>query len=84
MSEWTAIKDKPPEISGRYLVFQAKEPHMHNTAAYSYPHPLCCKPNIAYFRNYGEFYEWVWDSFSIHPCNPTHWMPLPERPKGEQ
>ena len=81
MSEWISVKDKLPEKSGRYLVYEVKGEHSHNCAAYNYPYP-CCKVNIAYFRKYcPPGIDWMWNSFDDYKCNPTHWMELVEAPK---
>lgn len=77
--EWISVKDKLPEKSGRYMVYEVKEEHSHNCAAYNYPYP-CCGVNIAYFRCF-QSSNWEWSSFEKYKCTPTHWMPLPEPPK---
>lgn len=78
MSEWRSVKDHPPEKGGRYLVYEEKEEHMHNAAAFDYPYP-CCDVNVAYFMRFGE--RWRWSSFETEKCTPTHWMQLPKAPR---
>lgn len=78
MTEWIKCSDRMPEKGGRYLVFETKNPHSHNCAAYNYPYP-CCKPNIAYYMRYCD--GWSWNSFDDNECSPTHWMPLPTPPE---
>lgn len=78
-NDWISLKDRFPEESGRYLVFEIQKSHTHNCAAFRHPYP-CCKVNIAYFtlfKNNG----WIWSSFSEQDCNPTHWMALPNPPE---
>lgn len=81
-TEWISVENKLPEKFERYLVFEKLGPHAHTTAAYDYPHPLCCGVNIAYFCTWRN--GWQWDSFSKEKCNPTHWMPLPKPPKDKE
>jgi len=80
MMEWIKVKDKVPRKSGRYLVFEEKDDHMHNCAAYNYPYP-CCEINIAYYCAFDN--SWVWSSFEPSACSPTHWFYLPELPREE-
>lgn len=75
--EWISVEDSLPEKGGRYLVYEKKPPHAHNCAVFNYPYP-CCEPNIAYFHAYSNL--WAWSSFSSDPCDPSHWMPIPEPP----
>ena len=92
MNEWISVKDRLPEKPGRYLVYEEKDKHLtpttkvgglrrvivHNLLAFNYTYP-CCKPNIAYYRQYCD--GWQWSSLSDNLCTPTHWMSLPEPPK---
>lgn len=79
MNEWISVKDALPKESGRYLIYTIKAEHAHNAAAYDYPYP-CCKPNIAYYNKFDNF--WKYSSFDSNlPLPPTHWMTLPEPPK---
>lgn len=77
--EWVKCSNQLPEKSGRYLVYEIKEEHSHNCAAYNYP-IACCESNIAYFRCF-QSKDWEWNSFDENNCNPTHWMPLPNPPE---
>ena len=79
IDQWISVKDRLPEILGRYFVYEIKEEHLHNCAAFNYPYPCCCV-NIAYFRSF-QSNDWQWSSFTEMKCNPTHWMPLPQPPK---
>ena len=78
MSEWIRIADRLPEKSGRYLVYEEKNEHGHNLAAFNYAYP-CCEPNIAYYQRYCD--GWQWNSSYQNLCTPTHWMLLPEPPR---
>lgn len=44
-----------------------------------------CKSGIytAYLARDGKYPLWHKLNSKSHYCNPTHWMPLPEPPKGE-
>jgi hypothetical protein len=77
--KWIKVTDKLPEKSGRYLVYEKKEPHCHNCAAYNYP-VKCCEPNIAYFRCF-QLRNWEHFTQCNNKCNPTYWMPLPDNPE---
>lgn len=80
-NKWIECSEKLPEKSARYLVYEEKDKHAHNCAAYNYPYP-CCEVNIAYFRCF-QTADWSWSSFTDMKCTPTHWMPLPP-PKENQ
>ncbi len=80
MSEWINIHNQLPEKDGRYLIYELKPSHMHNCLVFNYPYP-CCEPNIAFFQLF--HLRWSYHSNSNQPCNPTHWMPLPEPPQSE-
>ena len=76
--EWIKCSDKLPEKSGRYLIFEVKEEHSHNCAAYNYP-IACCEPNIAYFRCF-QANDWEFYTHAGSICKPDYWMTLPEKP----
>ncbi len=64
--EWIKIEDRKPNIHDRILVFDGKTIY------------------TVIFHKYGylEVYSCVCDCFEgSNIINPTHWMPLPEKPK---
>ena len=80
MSKWISVDDELPTTDRSVLVVE-NQGYM-STAAY-----------------YGIKIGWIAESFGENSyyndgdymnssskidCNPTHWMPLPEPPKGEQ
>lgn len=75
--EWIKCSDRLPEESGRYNVFEIKEPHKHDFAAYDYL-IACCGVNIAYYDVHNNL--WSYSSFNFSICTPTHWMALPKSP----
>lgn len=76
--EWISVKDKLPEKSGRYLVFDKCKSGIHNCLAWNWAYP-CCEVNIAYFTG-GQFSSWSWATDINLECVPQYWMPLPEVP----
>ena len=67
VQEWISVKDKVPENSGRYLVIRRNK--YDGSIATDIETYIKCKIG-----------EW-WLNDYIY--NRTHWMPLPEPPKGE-
>ena len=68
--KWISVKDRLPEKCGRFLVYGSRG------GIYT-----------AEFRKFGdlggEYPHWHKLNSKNHRCDPTHWMPLPEPPKGE-
>ena len=69
-SKWTPVTERPPEKCDRFLVYGSRG------GIYT-----------AEFRKFsdfgGEYPHWHKLNSKNHHCEPTHWMPLPEPPKGE-
>lgn len=70
---WISVKERMPETEGRYLVF----------------------PIGKYYGEVVNFTLWPYDEIPsrnffydndgmLHVVTPTHWMPLPPAPKGEE
>ena len=67
VQEWISVKDRLPEESGYYLVFADNGR----------------REVLSYSKKYQAFNAFD-DAYSEEYVIPvTHWMPLPERPKGE-
>ena len=85
-NEWTSVKDRLPEKDGQYLcvcsAFQYSSPYI-ITSWFS--ENLYKVDKYDFFNRKGKsgFYEYdsEWGYFEHN--NVTHWMPLPELPKGE-
>ena len=67
VQEWISVKDKLPEYSGRYLVIR-RDKHNGSTSTAIETYIKC------------KVGEW-WSNDYVY--NVTHWMSLPEPPKGE-
>ena len=72
VQEWISVKDRLPEEKGWYLVYTTP-----NREHKSINKAMFCKGYA-----WGNF-EPYWRGAGGHWANVTHWMPLPEPPKGE-
>ena len=70
--KWISVKDRLPEEEGWYLVYTTP-----NREHKSINKAMFCKVYAC-----GNF-EPYWRGAGGHWANVTHWMPLPEAPKGE-
>ena len=73
-SEWISVDERLPETEGFYLVWNKGQKINQVRFFYRLPpnYPVESHPEIReYFGNFAD-YKWI-----------THWMPLPEVPKGE-
>lgn len=71
VEEWISVKEMLPEVFDEVLVY--------NNCGYE------SIVSIAWRRS-GSNGGWIWDSRMSYPedlVNVTHWMPLPQPPKGE-
>ena len=70
VQEWIPVTERLPEKCDRFLVYGSRG------GIYT-----------AEFRKFsdfgGEYPHWHKLNSKNHHCEPTHWMPLPEPPKGE-
>ncbi len=90
MNEWKSVKSFPPPRDGRQLLMTDGE-HVHVCYPKRFPRPLSqinsYDENGASFSKLGDVWEYFRDetvpghSWSMVP---THWMEIPELPKGEQ
>jgi hypothetical protein len=71
-TNWISVKDRLPEEEGWYLVYTTP-----NSEYKSINKAMFCKGYAL-----GNF-EPYWHGAGGHWANVTHWMPLPEPPKGE-
>ena len=72
VQEWISVKDRLPEEEGWYLVYTTP-----NREHKSINKAMFCKGYA-----WGNF-EPYWRGAGGHWANVTHWMPLPQPPKGE-
>lgn len=84
--EWISVKDRLPDADGKVLVFiPQREGCLQNGMYLGELKPIKANDGSGNFFNIPiEASEWtVWGfSYFEHPIV-THWMPLPELPKGE-
>ena len=69
MSEWIDVKDEPPKIGDRVLVFYWCAEDYTETTVGEYM---------------GESVGFVLDDDNQELCIVTHWMPLPEPPRTQK
>ena len=82
MAEWISVKERLPEENGRYLC---------NIPIYEgYQEVLYFATNLEavddydfYHRNHAGFFDYEHKYGYCEHSDVTHWMPLPEPPKGE-
>ena len=72
VQEWISVKDRLPEEEGWYLVYTTP-----NREHKSINKAMFCKGYA-----WGNF-ESYWRGAGGHWANVTHWMPMPNPPKGE-
>lgn len=73
MAEWISVKDKLPEAEGIYVCYAKKD-------NFSFLDTLRFRLNHKGKKCFCD-YDAELDYFEINYV--THWMPLPEPPKGE-
>lgn len=68
--KWIPVTEQLPEECGRFLVYGSRG------GTYT--------AEFRKFSDFGsEYPHWHKLNSKNHHCEPTHWMPLPEPPKGE-
>lgn len=76
--EWISVKDRLPEESGNYIVCC-------DDSSCSYGEGIWYSSDVVVVSEYYEG-SWIWyesgTEWSLENIV-THWMPLPEPPKGE-
>lgn len=75
MNEWISVKDRLPEDEDEIVLVIASGKPKHNITL-----------NRAYeLANYSPEEGWILTEYPEWECaTVTHWMPLPEPPKGEE
>ena len=73
VQEWISVKDKLPDQSGEVLVIVSGNPQKNIT--------LNCAYELAEYDPYDGWIMEMWPEWEDAVV--THWMPLPEMPKGE-
>ena len=73
VQEWISVKDKLPDQSGEVLVIVSGNPQKNIT--------LDCAYELAEYDPYSEWIMEMWPEWEDAVV--THWMPLPQPPKGE-
>ena len=78
VQEWISVKGRLPEESGNYIVCC-------DDSSYSYGEGIWYSSDVVVVSEYYEG-SWIWyeggTEWSLENIV-THWMPLPEPPKGE-
>lgn len=72
--EWISVKDRLPNCNGCYLVWR---PHFYTEKG---------MPSICYFDGQNTWHDSYGVDFTrvLAPEDVSHWMPLPEPPKGRR
>ena len=73
VQEWISVDDKLPDQSGEVLVIVSGNPQKNIT--------LDCAYELAEYDPYDGWIMEMWPEWEDAVV--THWMPLPEPPKGE-
>ena len=73
VQEWISVKDKLPDQSGEVLVIVSGNPQKNIT--------LNCAYELAEYDPYDGWIMEMWPEWEDAVV--THWMPLPQPPKGE-
>ena len=73
VQEWISVRDKLPDQSGEVLVIASGNPQKNIT--------LNCAYELAEYDPYDGWIMEMWPEWEDAVV--THWMPLPEPPKGE-
>lgn len=70
MSEWISVKDRLPEVGEQVIVYRQKKDHKSKKEICFDSIAILCHDNLVWWNSHFLGYE------------VTHWMPLPEPPKG--
>ena len=73
VQEWISVKDRLPDQSGEVLVIVSGNPQKNIT--------LNCAYELAEYDPYDGWIMEMWPEWE--DAIVTHWMPIPEPPKGE-
>ena len=73
-NEWISVKDRFPDVCGMPVLMVAVNEYGQTVVVKGFT-DYCCP--IDFHTNERE-YDFVWHAWKV-----THWMPLPEPPKGE-
>ena len=79
--EWISVEDRLPEKAGRYLVAYAKVEGADILPFAITKKDTCDFDGPGFYED--EYNEWGEFSGCFRATGVTHWMPLPEPPKGE-
>jgi hypothetical protein len=87
MPEWISVKDRLPEKDGKYLCIRHRKNGIRQfIEVYSFAKNLYKVDEYDFGNHKGKsgFYSYDSEWGYLHQTDVTHWMPLPELPKGEQ
>lgn len=74
MSNWINVKDRLPDVCGMPVLMVAVNKYKQRNVVKGFT-DYCCP---IYFHTNETEYRGCWHLWKV-----THWMPLPEPPKGE-
>ena len=83
MQEWISVKNRLPEEDGKYLVFEQNNGRT-NTSILRFAKDARKVDRYDFksrWKNAWYEYDSEWGHYTVDSV--THWMPLPEPPKGE-
>ena len=78
MAEWISVKDRLPEKNGSYLCYGGLDMHICHFAQKLSD----VDKSDFYGKDRCGFYEYDREYGCLEWIGITHWMPLPEAPKG--
>ena len=82
-NEWISVKDRLPEEDGKYLVFEQNSGRT-NTSILWFAKDARKVDRYDFkgrWKNAWYEYDSEWGHYTVNSV--THWMPLPQPPKGE-
>ena len=85
MPEWISVKDRLPEKEGKYLCAEYSKTFKEQFVnIFSFAKDLykVDEFDFSYQKGKSGFYSYDSEWGYIHRNEVTHWMPLPELPKG--
>jgi hypothetical protein len=78
--EWISVEDRLPEEDGTYLVYKAKI-NVRDVLGFVEDGIEVDEEDLNGLKNIWFAYDSEWGYYPVNTV--THWMPLPEPPKGE-
>lgn len=82
MAEWISVKDRLPKEGGKYLCYIPDGKGYQEILGFAWNLEAVDEFDF-YHQNYAGFYGYDSEDGYFEYSDVSHWMPLPEPPKGE-